>query len=129
MPIFFRFILFIVFVVSLIWIITYLINPKRKLQSALESGTTLLMDNRKSVHQNLFLAYKGVLFEGEKYMGTTDDAFHIIKIHLWPKTKDSLVGLDKADFKRIEQIILTHYPHSQVLWGTPVREFLNEQKD
>jgi len=129
MPFFFRFILLIVFVVSFIWIISYMINPKRKLQTALESGTTLLMDNRKSVHQNLMLAYKGVLFEGEKYMGTTEDAFHIIKIHLWPKTKDNLIGLDKGDFKQIEQIIQNYYPYSQVLWGTPVREFLNEQKD
>lgn len=86
------------------------------------------MDDKSNVHRNMLLTYNGVLFEGEKYMGTTDQAFQIVKIHLWPRHPEGLVGLQKRDFEEIISIIHSVYPHAQITWKSPIRELFNNEK-
>lgn len=119
-----RFLLFILLIIAIYWCFKYFLHPQRKLTQAIEQKRTLMMDDHGSVHQNLLLAYKGVLFEGEKYMGTADDSFQIIKIHVWPRNNDQLVGLQRENFREIERIIKVQYPFSEITWKSPIRELL-----
>ena len=122
MVLIFRALLFILLVISLYWSFMFLLNPQRKLAQALEEGRTLIMDDQKVVHRNMLIAFKGVLFEAEKYMGTTEEAFQIIKIHVWPRDNQKLVGLEKKDFQQLEKIIEARYPYADVSWKSPIKE-------
>jgi hypothetical protein len=104
----------------------YYIRPGRKISNALEQKQTLIMDDKQSVHKNILVAYKGVLFEGEKYMGTKGEAFHITNIHLWARDNQKLVGLGIEDFSEIKRIIHSQYPHAELTWRSPVKELIQE---
>ncbi len=60
-------------------------------------------------------AYKGVLFEGEKYLGTTEDSFDVISIFIWPHRVASLKGLVREDFQFIEQKVNEKYPNMEII--------------
>lgn len=126
----FRTLLFILIAIVIYWCFRFFLNPQRKLAQALEDKRTLIMDDKTSVHRNILIAYKGVLFEGEKYMGTTQDAFQIIKIHIWARDNQKLVGLEKKDFEDLKQLVLRRYPYAELSWKNPIKEFLqNRLKD
>lgn len=112
-------------IIALIYTFTkYLLNPKRKLELAQEKGSFFLMDDKNNVRKNLFLTHKGVLFEGEKYLGTTERAFEVVSITLWPHQPDKLQGLNRDDFYFIEKELFIHYPDAKVDWKSPIKEFL-----
>jgi cbb3-type cytochrome oxidase subunit 3 len=106
--------------------IKHFINPRRKLAYAIANRQTLLMDDKQDIRKNLLIAYKGSLFEGEKYMGTIDGSFQIIQIHLQPQDNQKLIGFDVADFLAIEQQVLALYSHAQISWGSPVKELVRK---
>lgn len=120
-----RFLLFILLTTAIYWCFKYFLHPQRKLTQAIDHKRTLMMDDPESVHRNLLLAYKGVLFEGEKYMGTSEDSFQIIKIHVWPRDHQKLVGLQREDFDEIAGIIQARYPFAKISWKSPIKELLN----
>ena len=66
--------------------IRYITDPKRKLDEAYEKGQYYFYDDVKNVRKNFFISYKGALFEGEKYLGTTEDSFEVVTILLVPVT-------------------------------------------
>ncbi|KIO62682.1 hypothetical protein B4064_0248 [Caldibacillus thermoamylovorans] len=103
----------------------YLLHPKRKLELAHEQKRFYFLDDPNNVRKNFTLTYKGVLFEGEKYLGTTTDSFDVISIFVFPKDVGALKGLTKNDFKTIEQHILQHYKNAKIDWKSPIKEFLN----
>ena len=70
--------------------IKFILNPKRKLELAHEQKRYYYLDDPNNVRKNFLLTYKGVLFEGEKYLGTTEDSFDVISIFIWPHTCISL---------------------------------------
>lgn len=119
-----RFLLFILLIIVIYWCFKYFLHPQRKLTQAIEQKRTLMMDDQGSVHRNLLLAYKGVLFEGEKYMGTAEDSFQIIKIHVWARDHQNLVGLQREDFGEIAKIIKYQYPFTEISWKSPIKELL-----
>ncbi|MFS1517668.1 sigma-w pathway protein ysdB [Bacillus sp. SM2101] len=125
------FVLFIrlAIIVLLIFIIyrmvKYILNPKRKLELAHEQKKYFLLDNPNNVHKNFLLTYQGVLFEGEKYLGTTDKAFEVVSMFVWAKDVSTLQGLNRDDFLIIEQHLKTHYPNAKIDWKSPIKEFLN----
>ncbi|MFC0270248.1 sigma-w pathway protein ysdB [Metabacillus herbersteinensis] len=105
----------------------YLFNPRRKLERAHEQKQFYLLDDRDNVRKNFLVTYKGALFEGEKYLGTTERSFEVISIFIWTKTESKLQGLDISDFKYIEEKLKEHYPHTKVEWKSPVKEFLQKK--
>src|SRR5690554_1286891 len=79
-----RFLIFALIIFLIYSLIKYVINPKRKLELAHEQKKFYVFDHKNDVRKNFLLTYKGVLFEGEKYLGTTDDAFEVVNIFIWP---------------------------------------------
>jgi len=123
-----RLLLFVLFIFLIYTLIQYLLSPKRKLELAHNQKKFFFLDDRENVRKNFFITYKGVLFEGEKYLGTTKDSFEVISILIWTKTPDNLKGLSKGDFEYIEQKIKSSYPYAKIEWKSPVKEFLQEGK-
>ena len=52
------------------------------------------------------------MFEGEKYLGTTDDSFDVISIFVWVKDETKLQGFTKDDFDFLSSKILIQLPQS-----------------
>ncbi|MBD1380069.1 sigma-w pathway protein ysdB [Metabacillus arenae] len=117
--------LFIFLVYSLV---KYLLNPKRKLELACEQKNYYLLDDKENVRKNFFLTFKGVLFEGEKYLGREENSFEVVSIFIGTNTPNKLQGLSLSDFQFIEESIKQHYPHSKIDWKSPIKEFLTKKK-
>ncbi|MDE5412359.1 MULTISPECIES: sigma-w pathway protein ysdB [Alkalihalobacterium] len=127
MVILFRLLIIIAFIVIIYSAIKYITNPKRKFELAHEKKQFHFHDEKQNVRKNFFVTYKGVLFEGEKYLGTTDKAFEVISAQVWVKNPELLQGLDREDFEVIEKEILIHYPNAEIEWKSPVKEFLKKK--
>jgi hypothetical protein len=102
----------------------YVVNPKRKLELAHEKKQFYLYDNPNNVRKNFSLTYKGILFEGEKYLGTTDYSFEVVSIFIWVKSTSKLKGMEISDFMFIEEKLMEYYPEAQIDWKSPIKEFL-----
>ncbi len=104
--------------------IKYFVNPKRKLELAHEKKQFFFLDDRQNVRKNFLITYRGVLFEGEKYLGTTDRAFEVVNVQVWAKNTDKLQGLNKEDFYFIEKEIILSYPNAEITWKSPIKDLL-----
>lgn len=105
--------------------IKYILNPKRKLELAHEKKQFYYYDNKQNVRKNFLITYRGVLFEGEKYLGTTENSFEVVTIQVWVKNSDKLQGLNKEDFYFIEKEIIATYPNATIEWKSPIKELLS----
>lgn len=122
-----RFLLILLIVFLIYSFVRYLLHPKRKLELAHEQKKFFFLDDVNNVRKNFLLTYQGVLFEGEKYLGTTAESFDVVSIFVFPKDVGSLKGLTKNDFKTIEQHIQKHYPKADIDWKSPIKEFLQNE--
>jgi cbb3-type cytochrome oxidase subunit 3 len=122
-----RFLLLLAIIVFIVWWFQYIFNPQRKLMSALEKKQTFFLDDENDVRRNFFLTYKGVLFEGEKYLGSTKNRFTVAKISLQPRQPNRLHILTREDFFEMTEIIHERYPDADIEWGTPIKEFLHRE--
>ncbi|QOY33946.1 sigma-w pathway protein ysdB [Anaerobacillus isosaccharinicus] len=104
--------------------IKYFVNPKRKLELAHEKKLFYFLDDKQNVRKNFLITYRGVLFEGEKYLGTTESAFEVVSVQVWARNTDKLQGLNKEDFYFIEKEILVAYPNTKVEWKNPINNLL-----
>lgn len=104
--------------------IKYFVNPKRKLELAHEKKLFYFLDDKQNVRKNFLITYRGVLFEGEKYLGTTDSAFEVVSVQVWARNTDKLQGLNKEDFYFIEKEILLAYPNTKIEWKNPINNLL-----
>jgi cbb3-type cytochrome oxidase subunit 3 len=120
-----RLLLIAAFFYLIYYAVRYIFHPKRKLELAHEQKKIYLYDDPNNVRKNFLVTYKGVLFEGEKYLGTTESAFEVVSIFIWPKDTAKLKGLTKQDFHFIEQKIREQYPNAVIDWKSPIKEFLN----
>lgn len=120
-----RFVLLLLIIFLIYRIFKYVLNPKRKLELAQEKQEFYWLDDQANVHKNFLLTYKGVLFEGEKYLGSTKKSFEVVSIFVWAK-KDNLKGLTYTDFQYIERRINEAYPHAKIDWKSPIKEFIKE---
>ncbi|KGR73661.1 hypothetical protein [Ureibacillus manganicus] len=107
-------------------IVRYLTDPKRKLDEAYEKGQYYFYDDVKNVRKNFFISYKGALFEGEKYLGTTENAFEVVSIFVWVHDTGKLQGLAKEDFYNLEKEILLNYPNAKINWKNPIEQLMKE---
>jgi len=104
--------------------IAYLMDPKRKLDDAYERGSYYFYDDVKNVRKNFFISYKGALFEGEKYLGTTEDAIEVVSIFVWAKDTMKLQGFLREDFLFLEKEILMNYPDADISWKNPIEQLM-----
>jgi hypothetical protein len=122
-----RLLLFALILFLLYRMVKFILNPKRKLELAHEQKRYYFLDDPNNVRKNFLLTYKGVLIEGEKYLGTTDNTFDVVSIFIWPHSVSSLMGFVREDFLFMERKILDEYPNAKLDWKSPVKEFM--QKD
>ncbi len=104
--------------------IRYITDPKRKLDEAYEKGQYYFYDDVKNVRKNFFISYKGALFEGEKYLGTTEDAFEVVTIFVGARDAATLQGFTKRDFEYLQQEILLNYPSAKINWKQPIEKLM-----
>ncbi|MGG4488774.1 sigma-w pathway protein ysdB [Metabacillus idriensis] len=123
-----RLLLLALIVFVLYSLVKYVLNPKRKLELAQEQKEYFLLDDRNNVRKNFLLTYKGVLFEGEKYLGTTDQSFEVVSIFMWTGSPSNLQGLSLADFEFVEKKVREQYPYAALDWKSPVKELLLKSK-
>ncbi len=105
-----------------LFIIRYVRNPKRKLMQAKEQNEFYVVDEAENVRKNLELTYKGVLFEGEKYINE-----QIFSITMLLKNPDQLNDLTHEDIRLVSAKVSTSYPKAIISWKSPVREFLKNE--
>lgn len=122
----FRILIIALMIFLIVKTIKYIANPKRKLELAHEQKQFYFWDIHENVRKNFLLTYKGVLFEGEKYLGTTDNAFEVVSVFIWAKNPDKLQGLEREDFLKIQEEVKRHYPNARIDWKNPIRNFLNK---
>ena len=107
--------------------VRYLTDPKRRLDEAHERGEYYFYDDVKNVRKNFFISYKGALFEGEKYLGTTENAFEVVSIFIFVHDSMKLQGFTKEDFLYLEKEILMNYPNATISWKNPIEQLMKEQ--
>ncbi len=107
--------------------VRYLLDPKRKLDEAYEKGEYYFYDDVKNVRKNFFISYKGALFEGEKYLGTTENAFEVVSIFVFVHDSMRLQGFTKDDFLFLEKEILLNYPDAIISWKNPIEKLMKEK--
>jgi hypothetical protein len=107
--------------------IAYVLDPKRKLDDAYQKGSYYFYDDVKNARKNFFISYKGALFEGEKYLGTTDNAFEVVSIFVWAKDTMKLQGFTRDDFLFLEKEILMNYPAADIGWKNPIEQLMKEK--
>ncbi|MCM3711787.1 sigma-w pathway protein ysdB [Sporosarcina luteola] len=105
--------------------IRYLLDPKRKLDEAYEQEQYYFYDDVKNVRKNFFITYKGALFEGEKYLGTTENSFDVVSIFVWVKDEAKLQGFTKDDFYFLASEISSNYPKAEISWKNPIEALMN----
>jgi hypothetical protein len=108
-------------------LLKFIFDPKRKLDAALESSTYYFYDDVRNVRKNFFIALRGVQFEGEKYLGTTKDAFDVVSIFVWTETPDKLIGFTKEDFHFLEKEIHMNYPDADISWKSPIEQLMKKE--
>lgn len=108
-------------------ILRYLFDPKRKLDEAYEKDQYYYYDDIKNVRKNFFITYKGAMFEGEKYLGTTEQAFEVVSIFIWIKDPSKLQGFTKGDFYFLQKEILMNYPDATINWKSPIEQLMKEE--
>lgn len=120
----FRLLLVIAIALIIYTFIQYLRKPERQLEIAKQSGEFYFHDDEKNNRKNFHITYKGCLFDGEKYLGTTENAFEVVDIHVTVREPLELRGLSREDLYFIEQEILLHYPYASITWKHPINEIL-----
>lgn len=106
--------------------IRYLTDPKRKLDEAYEQERYYFYDDVKNVRKNFFITYKGALFEGEKYLGTTENSFDVVSIFVWVHNDAKLQGFTRDDFNFLQSEILSNYPTAKISWKNPIEKLMNK---
>ncbi|CQR48088.1 Sigma-w pathway protein YsdB [Paraliobacillus sp. PM-2] len=121
----FRVFIFVAILFLLYTAYKYIINPKRKLEVARDKKQFYFLDDPDNVKKNFLMTYKGILFEGEKYIGTTENAFDVVSIIVYTKHPNQLKGLERDDLYFLEKEILIHYPHAKIEWKHPINQLFD----
>lgn len=121
----FRIFILIAIVILLYTSYQYYLNPQRKMQKAKKNKEFFFLDDPSDSKINLQFVYKGWLFEGEKYLGTTDYSFDVLNIHIFVHDKTELLGLTTQDLDVLEGKINVYYPHATIHWKHPINQLLH----
>ncbi|MBB5172696.1 sigma-w pathway protein ysdB [Texcoconibacillus texcoconensis] len=125
-PLLFRFLIGIAISIIIYSVVKYIRDPRRSFESAYNQGRFFIYDDEENVRQNLLITYRGVLFEGKKYVGVAEEKFDVIKILIGTEETDRLRGLKKDDFYFLEKELILRYPKAKVEWRSPILEFMRQ---
>lgn len=110
-------------------VLQYLKNPQRRLELAKSNDEFYFVDEANNSKKNLQFVYKGCLFEGEKYLGTTEASFEVVNIQITVRHHMDLKGFTREDLYFLEKEILIRYPHAKVEWKHPINQLLLTKGD
>ncbi|MCA1021856.1 sigma-w pathway protein ysdB [Halobacillus litoralis] len=102
----------------------FIVNPRRKLDLARDKKEFYFHDNQEDTKENFLMTLKGHVFEGEKYLGTTEDAFEVVTINVSAHDPQKLQGLEREDLYFMEKEILLRYPHASIEWKYPINRLI-----
>lgn len=120
----FRLFLLIAVGIIIFSIVKYFLDPRRKLEAAYREGSFYLLDDSDNVRKNVLFTFRNAMFEGEKFLGSTDDSFEVTSIMVGTEDSDQLQGLNSTDFQFIEKELLLRYPKAEIEWRSPIKELL-----
>ncbi|RLL47910.1 sigma-w pathway protein ysdB [Oceanobacillus piezotolerans] len=120
----FRILILVAIALLVYTLVQYLRNPQRQLKIAKEKNEFFFLDEPDNSKKNLQFVYKGCLFEGEKYLGATEDRFEVLDIHITAHDVLELAGFTREDLYFLESQILLRYPHAKIKWQHPISELL-----
>jgi hypothetical protein len=112
-------------------VIKYLLDPQRKLERARRHEDFYVLDDSDNVRKNIFLTVRGAMFEGEKFLGTSDGSVEVTSILVRTEDYDQLRGMTGQDFHAIEKELTVRYPKASIEWSLPIADLmrrLDEQK-
>ncbi|MFA9558689.1 sigma-w pathway protein ysdB [Evansella sp. AB-rgal1] len=124
----FRLFLLIAISIIVFSVVKYLLDPRRKLESAHARGEFYILDDADNVRKNVMFTYRNVMFEGEKFLGATNESFEITSIVIWTEDTDKLRGLSVKDFHFMEKEVLIHYPKAEIEWREPIKGLLKKME-
>lgn len=127
MAIIIRFIVIALIIYLFYRLLRYVFDPKRKFDAAVESKSYYFFDDIQNVRKNFFITLRGAIFEGEKYLGTTDDAFEVVSIFVWAEDPTQLQGFTKEDFHFLEKEIRMNYPNAAINWKNPIEQLMKSE--
>lgn len=120
----------IVLVIYLFYLgVKFIMDPKRKLEGAHEQRKFYFYDQQENVRKNFLITFKGVMFEGEKYLGTTEQSFEVMSIFIFPHHPDRLQGFDYDDFLFLENEVRLRYPKAIIDWKSPIKELVERNRN
>ena len=76
--------------------------------------------------KTFFITYKGALFEGEKYLGTTDKPLKLF-LSSFGKRSCKLQGLTKEDLRFLQNEIKMNYPDAKINWKSPIEQLMKDE--
>ncbi|MCA1009889.1 sigma-w pathway protein ysdB [Halobacillus halophilus] len=120
----FRILLLIAIAFILYTAYKFAVNPRRKLELARDKKDFYFHDNKENTKENFLMTYKGFVFEGEKYLGTTEHSFEVVTINVSTHEPERLQGLDREDIYFLEQEILIRYPYASIEWKYPINRLI-----
>ncbi|RFU60267.1 sigma-w pathway protein ysdB [Bacillus sp. V59.32b] len=116
MVLFMRLFIFALIIFLIYSAIRYFLNPKHKLKLAHAQGKFYFLDDISNARKNFLLTYRGILFEGEKYLSTPNHSFEVVSISIWLKDPSVLHEVDQEELLKIESAINQHYPNAKIEW-------------
>lgn len=122
--VFFRILIIIAIVVLSYTLYRYMSDPYRKLEQASRIENFYLIDDERNNKKNIRFTYKGLQFEGEKYVGAREDSFDVITINVYVRNPEKLVGFTREDLYFLEKELLIRYPFSEVIWKPPINQLV-----
>ncbi|UFT97988.1 sigma-w pathway protein ysdB [Radiobacillus kanasensis] len=125
----FRLLILIALVIIVYTAYEYVRSPLRKLERAKKIKSFYYLDDPDNVKKNLMMTYKGMVFEGEKYIGATEQSFDVVSISVQVKDPQDLQGLERNDLYFLEKELLIRYPQAEIDWKYPINELLTAIKN
>ncbi|MFD2046278.1 sigma-w pathway protein ysdB [Ornithinibacillus salinisoli] len=125
----FRILIIIALTLVIYTVIQYFLNPQRRLHKAKEAQEFYFLDESNNTKKNLQFVYKGCLFEGEKYLGATEQSFEVVDIHITVQDHLELRGFTRDDLYFLEKELLIHYPFANVTWKHPINQIFITNKN
>ncbi|MHA6252068.1 sigma-w pathway protein ysdB [Oceanobacillus sp. CAU 1775] len=121
---FFRLLILLAIILLIYTWVEYLRSSERKMRIARSTNTFYFDDEANNSKKNLQFVYRGCLFEGEKYVGTTENSFEVLNIHVTVRDPIDLHGITRDDLYFLENEILLRYPHARIEWKHPISQLI-----
>lgn len=120
----FRLLILIAVILLSYTVYCYMADPARKLEQAKSIKKFYLLDDKENSKRNILFTYKGILFEGEKYVGALEDSFAVITINVYARNPEELAGFEREDLYFLEKELLIRYPYAEVEWKHPISQLV-----